>query len=100
MSVKSALPPNLVRVANDITRAFEHACADGDFEIAAALLRTLEKMLPSDRRAFRDRRVILERLVSSHATLWSLRNTHQARLAAARTAGVCDAALQQHVALH
>jgi hypothetical protein len=74
MSVKLASPQSLVRVANDITRAFEHACSDGDFEIAAALLKTLEKMLPSDRSAVRDRRVILERLVSSHAALWVLRN--------------------------
>jgi hypothetical protein len=74
MSVKLASPQSLVRVANDITRAFEHACSDGDFEIAAALLKTLEKMLPSDRSAVRDRRIILERLVSSHAALWVLRN--------------------------
>jgi hypothetical protein len=76
--MNNAAPQNLVRVANDITRAFEHACADGEFEIAAALLRTLEKMLPSDRKAFRDRRLILERLVASHATLWGLRNSSRA----------------------
>jgi hypothetical protein len=98
MSVKLATPQNLVRVANDITRAFEHACADGDFEIAASLLRTLEKMLPSDRTAFRDRRVILERLVSSHATLWSLKNSHAA--AGLGTAGLGGASTQAPVSLH
>ncbi len=63
------------RLSDKILVAFHHACDINDFEVAEALLRTLELMLtrrptPADL----GRRRSMESLVAAHERLWHLRH--------------------------
>jgi hypothetical protein len=61
--------------APKLMRAFDHACEQGDFEVAAALLRVMEMML-SRRPIVLDvrRRRDMESFIAAHERLWRLRN--------------------------
>ena len=68
-------PPQGRRLSDKILVAFHHACDISDFEVADALLRTLELMLtrrptPADL----GRRRSMESLVAAHERLWHLRH--------------------------
>ncbi len=63
------------RLSDKILVAFHHACDVGDYDVAEALLRTLETMLtrrptPADV----GRRRNMESLVAAHERLWHLRH--------------------------
>ena len=63
------------RLSDKILVAFHHACDIGDYEVAEALLQTLELMLtrrptPADL----GRRRSMESLVAAHERLWHLRH--------------------------
>lgn len=63
------------RLSDKILVAFHHACDISDYEVAEALLRTLELMLtrrptPADL----GRRRSMESLVAAHERLWHLRH--------------------------
>ena len=63
------------RLSDKILVAFHHACDISDFDVADALLRTLELMLtrrptPADL----GRRRSMESLVAAHERLWHLRH--------------------------
>ena len=63
------------RLSDKILLAFQHACDQGDYEIAEQLLHILETMLtrrtvPPDA----NRRKSIESLVAAHERLWHLRH--------------------------
>jgi hypothetical protein len=63
------------RLSDKILIAFNHACDQGDYEIAEELLHILENMLtrrtvPADA----NRRKSIESLVAAHERLWHLRH--------------------------
>lgn len=69
------IPRHGRRLSDKIIVAFHHACDVSDFEVADALLRTLELMLtrrptPADL----GRRRSMESLVAAHERLWHLRH--------------------------
>ena len=70
-----AAPRQGRRLSDKILAAFHHACDVNDFEVAEALLRTLELML-TRRPATADlgRRRSMESLVAAHERLWHLRH--------------------------
>ena len=70
-----AAPRHGRRLSDKILVAFHHACDISDYEVAEALLRTLEVMLtrrptPADL----GRRRSMESLVAAHERLWHLRH--------------------------
>jgi hypothetical protein len=61
------------RLSDKIQAAFDHACSDGQLEVAAELLETLEIVLLRGATRPERREAVIGPLLASHARLWHLK---------------------------
>ncbi len=61
------------RLSDKINAAFDHACEEGELEVAAELLETLEIVLLRTAPKADRREVIVAPLLAAHERLWHLR---------------------------
>jgi hypothetical protein len=62
------------RLSDKINAAFDHACEEGELEVAAELLETLEIVLLRTAPKPDRREVIVAPLLAAHERLWHLRS--------------------------